>query len=187
MLHHRVMAMSLAENDVPSRNSSWAETWPHTGHGKMNRYANKTPSALIQTKQYYGIVIFWWLFFPHIEKRPQHMNDKTPYDKTLECQISCFKIFFLIFFSKIFFLGGFPWGSAGKESTCNAGDLGSIPGLGRSLGKRKSYPFQYSGLENSMDCIVHGVAKSWTRLSNSFTFTLNPQGWFLNSLHHHLK
>jgi len=51
-------------------------------------------------------------------------------------------------------------GSAGKESTCNAGDLGSIPGLGRSPGDGKGYPLQYSGLEKSMDCIVHGVAES---------------------------
>ena len=53
---------------------------------------------------------------------------------------------------------GFPGSSAGKESTCSAGDLGSIPGLGRSPGEGKGYPLQYSGLENSMDCIVHGVA-----------------------------
>ena len=52
------------------------------------------------------------------------------------------------------------------ESTCNAGDLGSIPGLGRSPGEGKSYPLQYSGPENSMDCIVHGVAKTWTGLSD---------------------
>ena len=55
-------------------------------------------------------------------------------------------------------------GSAGKESACNAGDLGLIPGLGRSPGEGKGYPFQYSGLESSMVCIVHGVAKSRTRL-----------------------
>ena len=66
---------------------------------------------------------------------------------------------------------GFPCGSAGKESTCNAGELGLIPGLGRSLGERNSYPLQYSGLENSMDCIVHGVAKSQKRLSD-FCFHL---------------
>ena len=66
----------------------------------------------------------------------------------------------------------FPCGSTGKESACNAGDLGSIPGLGRSPGEGKGYPLQYSGLENSMDCIVHGVAKSQTRLSDfHFTFT----------------
>ena len=63
-----------------------------------------------------------------------------------------------------------PGGSAGKESTCNAGDLGSIPELGKSPGEVKGYPLQYSGLENSMDCIAHGVAKSQTRLSN-FHFT----------------
>ena len=61
---------------------------------------------------------------------------------------------------------GFPGGSAGKISTCSAGDLGSIPGLGRFPGEGKGYPLQYSGLENSMDCIVHGVTKSRTRLSN---------------------
>ena len=53
---------------------------------------------------------------------------------------------------------GFPGGSAGKESACNAGNLGSIPGLGRSPGEGKGYPLRCSGLENSMDCIVHGVA-----------------------------
>ena len=59
---------------------------------------------------------------------------------------------------------GFPGGSAGKESACNEGDLGSIPGLGRSPGEEKRYPLQYSGLEISMDCIVYGVAKSQTRM-----------------------
>ena len=53
---------------------------------------------------------------------------------------------------------GFPCGSAGKESTCSTGDLSSIPGLGRSPKEGKGYPLQYSGLENSMNCIVHGVA-----------------------------
>ena len=64
---------------------------------------------------------------------------------------------------------GFPGGSAGKESTCKVGDLGSIPGLGRSPGEGEGYPFQYSGLENSME-EVPGVAKSRTQLSN-FHFT----------------
>ena len=57
---------------------------------------------------------------------------------------------------------GFPCGSAGKESACNVGDLGSIPGLGRSPGEGKGYALQYSGLENSMDYIVLGVAESQT-------------------------
>ena len=59
-------------------------------------------------------------------------------------------------------LNSFPCGSAGKESACNAGDVGLIPGLGRSPGEGKGYPPQYSGLENSMDCTVHGVTKSRT-------------------------
>ena len=58
-------------------------------------------------------------------------------------------------------------GSDGKESTCNAGDLGSIPGLGRAPGEGNGYPLQYSGLENSTDSIVHSVTKSWTQLSDS--------------------
>ena len=62
---------------------------------------------------------------------------------------------------------GFPSGSAGKESACKAAELRSIPGLGRSPGGGKGYPLQYSGLENSMDCTVHGVAKSRTQLAIS--------------------
>ena len=64
---------------------------------------------------------------------------------------------------------GFSGGSVVKNLPANAGDsgnLGSIPGLGRSPGERKDYPLQYSSLENSMDWIVHGVAKSWTGLSD---------------------
>ena len=61
---------------------------------------------------------------------------------------------------------GFPGDLADKESACNKGDLGSIPGLGRSPGERKGYPLQYSALENSIDCIVHGVTKNLTRPSD---------------------
>ena len=61
---------------------------------------------------------------------------------------------------------GFPCGSAGEESTCNVGDLDSIPELGRFPGEENGYPFQYSALENSMDYIIHGVAKSWILLSD---------------------
>ena len=71
---------------------------------------------------------------------------------------------------------GFPGGSSGKESACNVGDLGSIPGLGRSPGEGNGYPLQYSGLENSMDCIVHGVTKSRTRLSD-FHFHLEDKSF----------
>ena len=61
---------------------------------------------------------------------------------------------------------GFPYSSGGKESACDAGDLSLIPGLGRSPGEGKGYPLQYSGLENFTHGIVHGVAKSQTRLSD---------------------
>ena len=61
---------------------------------------------------------------------------------------------------------GLPRWLSWYESTCNVGDLGSITGLGRSPGEGKGYPLRYSGLENSMDAIVHRVAKSRTRLSN---------------------
>ena len=73
---------------------------------------------------------------------------------------------------------GFTCGSAGKESACNAEDLGLIPGLGRSPGEGNSHPLQYSGLENSMECIVHGVSKSRTQLNDShfhFIFSCVPR------------
>ena len=73
---------------------------------------------------------------------------------------------------------GLHCGLAGKESACNAGELGSIPGLGRYPEGGKGYPLQYSGLENSMGCMVHGVTKSQTRLSD-FHFSPETQGWHL--------
>ena len=76
--------------------------------------------------------------------------------------LTSFKMFFRI----PFMTNVTNQGSAGKESTCNVGDLGLIPGLGRSPGEGKGYPLQYSGLENSINCIVHRVTKSWTRLSD---------------------
>ena len=72
----------------------------------------------------------------------------------------------------------FPCGSAGKESTCNAGDLGSIPGLGRSPGEGNDNPLQCFSLENSIDSIIHGVTKSQTRLSELHSFLqINIQEW----------
>ena len=63
-------------------------------------------------------------------------------------------------------LTGLPCGPAGKEPACNAGDPASIPGWGRSLAEGKGYPLQYSGLDNSMDCIVHGIRKSRTQVND---------------------
>ena len=76
---------------------------------------------------------------------------------------------------------GFPGGSVGEASTCNAGDLSSIPGFGKSPGEGKGYPLQYSGLENSMNSIVHGVTRShsdmteWLSLSSWLVYC--KQGW----------
>ena len=82
-----------------------------------------------------------------------------------ELGIEWFLLVFLVLTIPTYILG-FPCGLAGKESVCNTGDLGSIHGLGRSPGEGKGHPLWYSGLENSMDCIVHVVAKTWTQLSN---------------------
>ena len=78
---------------------------------------------------------------------------------------------------------GFPGSSGGKESACNAGDLGSIPGSGRSPGEGNVNPFHYSCLENPMDrgtwwAIVRGVEKSWTRLGSSMLFSKNERIFF---------
>ena len=75
--------------------------------------------------------------------------------------------------------GGFPDSSIGKESTCNAGDSDLIPGLGRSPGEGKGYPLQYSGLENFTHGIVHGVAKSQTRLSDFHFHSLSNFTYFV--------
>ena len=71
-------------------------------------------------------------------------------------------------------IGGFLCGTAGKELACHVGDLGSIPGLGRSLGEGKGYSLQHSGLENSIDCIVPGVAKSRTQPSDFHSLIVEP-------------
>ena len=70
----------------------------------------------------------------------------------------------------------FPGDSAGKESACNAGDPGSIPGSGSSPGEGKGYPLQCSGLENPMDCIARGVEKSQTRQSDFHFHFYGPGG-----------
>jgi len=65
---------------------------------------------------------------------------------------------------------GFPGGSAGKERAYNAGDLGSIPESGRSPGEGNSNPLQYSSLENSTDCIAHGVSESDLRRESYYSY-----------------
>ena len=97
----------------------------------------------------------------------QGLNPGLPHCRQILCQLSHFHLFYW----------GFPGGSEGKASAYIAGDLGSIPGLGRSPGEGNGYPLQYSGLENSMDrrawrATVHRVSKNQTRLSN-FHFPLS--------------
>ena len=73
---------------------------------------------------------------------------------------------------------GFPCGSTGKESACNEGDWSSIPGLGRYPWRGKGYPLQYSGLENSMDCIVHRLYRKESDTPERLSFSLSvlPRG-----------
>ena len=79
-------------------------------------------------------------------------------------------------------LMGFTGGSDDKESACNVRDLGSISGSGRFPGEGRGYPFQYSGLQNSVNCIVHGITRSWTQQSDfHFTHTIEPFGVLLKT------
>ena len=100
----------------------------------------------------------WWIIVHGAAEELDTNNNNKSYS---HLQISYTEI--------LTFYMGFPCGSAGKESTCDSGDLGSILGLGISPGEGNGHPCQYSGLENSMDCIVHGFSKSWTQL-NDFLF-----------------
>ena len=123
---------------------------------------------------------FYLLFLFGIFKHPiLSLRLKTQYIKNSISEFLRILVVYLIIgfmFGMLWFINpvisvGFPCVSIGKESACNAGDLVLIPGLGRSPGEGKCYPLQYSGLENSMDCIVHGIAKTQTWLSD-FHFSL---------------
>ena len=83
-----------------------------------------------------------------------------------ESKFFTYFITFLFVFCLHLYVHGFPQSSVGKVSTCSARHLSLIPGLGKSAGEGIGYPLQYSGLENSKDCIVHGDKKSQTQLSN---------------------
>ena len=86
---------------------------------------------------------------------PTTNQPNSPLPPVSHLQIMLWRLYYLL--PNLGHLGGFPSGSAGKESVCNAGDLSSILGLGSSPGERKGYSLQYSGLENSNDFIVHGI------------------------------
>ena len=96
----------------------------------------------------------------------QYKNEVRTYNKTENNTNTDVLVYIYIY------IKGFPDSSVGIEFVCYAGDPCSIPGLGRSPGEGIGYPLQYSGLENSMDCIVRGVTKSQTGLSK-FHFHLS--------------
>ena len=124
----------------------------HIGHYRVLR---RVPCAIQQV-----LIIYYIYIYTHI-----YIQQYGFYPKTIKSP-EAFKIKDTINFPFQSDHLSFPCGSAGKESAYNVEDLGSVPGLGRSPGEGKGYPLQYSGLENSMDCIVRGVAKSQTQLSD---------------------
>ena len=108
--------------------------------------------------------ILWYSAFFMVQLSQLHMTTGKTIGLTRWIFVSKIMSLLLNMLSRL--VMGFPCGLAGKESTCNAGDLALIPGLGRSPGEGKGYPLHYSGLENPVDWIVHGVKKSKTRLSD---------------------
>ena len=112
-------------------------------------------------------------FLPAPKRRPEKRCPiaDTPAVSPISTAVTasgCACLLFLFQIKKNFFffgpmacgIWGFPGGTVCKETACNVGDLGSVPGWGRSPGERKGYPLQYSDLDYSMDCIVHGIAES---------------------------
>ena len=117
-------------------------------------------------------VSYWiWTHVPGLTSSQNSVWDLNPRARTQTSQNHClfFEITHLVSEhnkAQVLYVSGFPCGSAGKESACNVRDLSLIPGLGRSCGEGKGCSLQYSDLENSVDCIDHGVAKSWPWLSD---------------------
>ena len=132
---------------------------------------------------FHTLIIMWYTWnlilyvtYTSIKKITLFKNSCLPtchifFFKLLEIWFPCFRFTFLLF-------QGFPQDSAGKESTCNAGDLGLMTGLGKPPWEENCYSLQYSGLENSADCIVHELANSWTHFHVHFSVPAT----FVNSL-----
>ena len=115
---------------------------PGDGHGKPRS------RALALTSPATGLTFIRGLLLLHHRNRTSSLSGSIGQPRFVP---------FLGLWTRVKEAMGFPCGSAGKESACNAGDLGSIPGLERSPGEGKGYPLQYSDLENYMDCIDHRV------------------------------
>ena len=132
--------------------------WRATVHGVArvrHDLVTKPPPTLLHCR---------WILYQLSYKGSPLVHIKLLFIFVPEISMLLLRLIFLLFLEK----RGFPCGSAGKESACNAGDLGSIPGLGRSPEEGRGYPFQCSGLENSTNCITNGVAKSRTQLSDFY-------------------
>ena len=110
----------------------------------------------------WALIIYIFFFFVRKKSNMKHIKTVIHWLFLIIVMIIFWYIIFslMLFFCLLKASTCVPCGSTNKESTCNEGDLGSIPVLERSPGEGKGYPLQYSGLENSMDSIVYGVAKS---------------------------
>ena len=160
---------------------SWLWWW---FYGVMEVHHHYFFSCTIQNQYFF----FFWLYFTIKQKRKEKRKVEQAKTKTkaLSAMISVQSWVWTMASSVMCCLEELRWtlrhkwglrgGSAGKESACNLGNLGSIPGLGRVPGERNGYWNQYSGLENSMDCKVHGVANSQTWLSD-FHLRHKYRGW----------
>ena len=122
---------------------------------KINLYAvQRTLNSLLQDHNSKASILLQLAFFM-IQLSHRYMRYGNSVCTTIFIDMS-------ICLDRLHMSNGFLCGSPGKDSICNAGDLGSIPGLGRSPGEGQGYSLQYPDLENSMDCIVHGFAKIQT-------------------------
>ena len=157
-IHSSTLARKIPWMEEPDRLQSMGSQ-RHHGHEWVTSLS-LSPHYLRGRK---SLQIICWLCLRWLQKRPHYRK-----------------------WSHSTYLTAFPDSSADKESTCNAGDPGLIPGLGRSPGEGHGYPLQYSDLKNFIGCIVHGVAKSWLELSDfHFTLEKHPGVILLLSLFSH--
>ena len=134
---------------------------------------------LFHTYSHWIIMLYTWniiLYVTYISIITLFKNSCAPtshifFFRLLEVWFPYFRFTLLLFW-------GFPQSSAARESTCNGGDGGLMTRLGKSPWEGTCYPLQYSGLENSADCIVHEITNSWTHLQFHFSVPTT----FVNSL-----
>ena len=159
---------------------SFSNVWKWKVKGKLLSHAwllatpwtaayQAPPSMGFVRQEYWSGVLFCLLQNCYLSAKDSMVQTKGSCTTFYHNLLAGGQVLAILFCSFCLYIGkfmGFPWGSTGKEYSHNAGDPGLIPGLGRSPAEGKGYPLQYSGLENSMACIVHGVAKSRTWLSD---------------------